>query len=99
MRRCCGCSNKDQVITSCPPMKNQGHASPTMTLTKNENEHQASYQAERHFCYKCGEQGHLHKVCKKGKVPKQINSYHSYLLMSLFRISWVISLFLYNIPR
>jgi phage FluMu protein Com len=51
-----------------------------MTLTKNKDEQQASYQAERHFCYKCGEQGHLRKVCKKSKVLNQINSSHSYSL-------------------
>jgi hypothetical protein len=68
------------VITSCLLMKNQGCASPTMTLTKNKDKQQASYQAERRFCYKCGEQGHLQKVCQKGNIPKQINSSHSYSL-------------------
>jgi hypothetical protein len=59
MSRCFGCNNKDHVITSCPVMKNQRRAFPMMTLTKNKNEQQASYQDERCFCYKCGEQGHL----------------------------------------
>jgi hypothetical protein len=59
MRRCFGCNDKDHVITSCPLMKNQRCAFPTMTLTKIKNEQQASYKAERRFCYKCGEQGHL----------------------------------------
>jgi hypothetical protein len=59
MRRFFGCNDKDHVITSCSLMKNQRHAFPTMTLTKNKNGQQASYQAERRFCYKCGEQGHL----------------------------------------
>jgi hypothetical protein len=66
------------VITSCSLMKNQRRAFPMMSLTKNKNGQQASYQIERRFCYKCGEQGHLQKVCKKGKVHKQINSSHFY---------------------
>jgi hypothetical protein len=78
MRRCFGCNDEDHVITSCLLMKNQRRAFPTMTLTKNKNGQQASYQVERCFCYKCGEQGHLRKVCKKDKVPKQINSSHFY---------------------
>jgi hypothetical protein len=80
MRRCFGCNGKDHMITSCPLMKNQRRAFPTMTLTKNKNEQQASYQANRRFCSKCGEQGHLRKVCKKDKVPKQVNLSQSYSL-------------------
>jgi hypothetical protein len=72
-RSCFGCKNKDHMITSCPVMKNQGCASSKMTLTKENDKHQASCQDERRFCYKCGEQGHLTKVCNKGKVPKQVN--------------------------
>jgi hypothetical protein len=68
MRRCFGCNDKDHVITSCPLMKNQRRPFPTMTLAKNKSKQQASYQVERHF-YKCDEQGHLRKVCKKGKAP------------------------------
>jgi hypothetical protein len=66
------------MIASCSLMRNQGRASPKMILIKTKNEQQTSCQVERHLCYKCGEQGHLHKVCKKGKVPKPINSSHSY---------------------
>jgi hypothetical protein len=80
MRRCFGCNDKDHMITSCPLMKNQRRAFSMMTLTKNKNGQQASYQAERRFCYKCGEQGHLRKVCKKGKVPKKVNLSQSYSL-------------------
>jgi hypothetical protein len=61
-----------------PLMKDLGRASPTLTLTKTKNEHQASYQAESRFCYKCGEQGHLRKVCTMCKIPKPRNSLHSY---------------------
>jgi hypothetical protein len=43
MSICFGCNNEDHVIISCPLMKNQGHASSTMTFTKNKNEQQASY--------------------------------------------------------
>jgi hypothetical protein len=78
MSRYFRCNDKDHVITSCPLMKNQRRAFLTMTLTKNKNGQQASYQGERRFYYKCGEQVHLRKVCKKGKVPKQINSSHFY---------------------
>jgi hypothetical protein len=46
MRICFGCNDKDHVNTSCPLMKNQRRTFPTMTLTKNKNEQQASYQAE-----------------------------------------------------
>jgi hypothetical protein len=59
MRRCFGCNNEDHVIASCLLMKNQGRASPMMTLTNTKNEQQASCKVERHFLYKCGEQGHL----------------------------------------
>jgi hypothetical protein len=69
------CNKEDHMITSCPLMKNQGRASPKMTLIKTKNEQQASYQTERRFCYKCGEQGHLCKVCTKSKVPKPRNSF------------------------
>ena len=78
-RSCFGCNNKDHTITSCPVMKNQGCASSKVTLTKENDTQQASCQVERRFCYKCGEQGHLRKVCKKGKVPKQINSSHFFV--------------------
>jgi hypothetical protein len=80
VRRRFMCNKEDQLITSCSLMKNQGCASPTMTLTKNKIEQQAPRQAERRSCYKCGEQGHLRKACKKGKVSKKINSSHSYSL-------------------
>jgi hypothetical protein len=79
MRRCFGC-NEDHMITSCPLMKNQRRAPSTMTLTNKKN--QASCQVERRFYYMCGEHGHLPKVCKKGKVPKQVNLSQSYLLRS-----------------
>jgi hypothetical protein len=59
MRRCFGCNDKDHVIISCLLMKSQRHAFPTMTLNKNKNEQQVSYQVERRLSYKCGEQGHL----------------------------------------
>jgi hypothetical protein len=68
--RCFGCNGKDHMITSCPLVKNQRRASSKMTLTKTKDEQQASCQVERRFCYMCGEQGHLRKVSKKGKVPK-----------------------------
>jgi hypothetical protein len=80
VRRCFTCNKEDHVITSCSLMRNQGRAYPKMTLTKTKNEQQTSCHVERRFCYKCGEQGYLCKVCKKGKVPKQINSSHSYSL-------------------
>jgi hypothetical protein len=72
-RRCFGCNNKDHMITSCPIMWNQRRASSKMNLSKESNKQQASCQVERRFCYKCGEQGHLSKVCNKGEVPKQVN--------------------------
>jgi hypothetical protein len=68
------------VITSFPIMEIQGRTPPTMTLTKTKNEQQASHHAERCFGYKCAEQGHLCKICTQGKVPKPINSLHSYSL-------------------
>jgi hypothetical protein len=68
------------MITSWPLMKNQRHAPSKMTLTKTKDEQQASSQVERLFCYMCGEQGHLRKVCKKGKVSKQVNLFQSYSL-------------------
>jgi hypothetical protein len=78
--RCFGCNNKDHMITSCPGMKNQRRAFSKMTLTKENGKQQASCQVERRFCYKCGEQGHLSKVCNKGKVPKQVNLSQSHSL-------------------
>jgi hypothetical protein len=77
--RCFGC-NKDHMITSCPVMKNQRCALTKMTLTKENDKQQASCQVERRFCYECGEQGHLSKVCNKGKVPKQVNLSQSHSL-------------------
>jgi hypothetical protein len=77
-RSCFGCNNKDHTITSCPVMKNQGCASSKVTLTKESDTQQASCQVERRFCYKCGEQGHISKVCYKGKIPKQVNLCQSY---------------------
>jgi hypothetical protein len=78
IRRCFGCNDKNHTITSCPLMTNQ--ALFRMTPTKKEDKQQASCQVKRRFCYKCNEQGHLSKVCKKGKVPKQVNLYQSYSL-------------------
>jgi hypothetical protein len=80
MRRCFGCNDKDHMITSCPLMKNQRRAPSKMTLTKKKDKQQVSCQVERRFCYMCGEHGHLPKVCKKGKVPKQVNLSQSYSL-------------------
>ena len=80
MRRCFGCNDKDHVTTSCPLMKNQRRAPSKMTLTKQKDKQQVSSQVERRFCYMCGEHGHLPKVCKKGKVPKQVNLSQSYSL-------------------
>jgi hypothetical protein len=80
MRRCFGCNDTDHMITSCPLMKNQACALSGMTPTKKEDKQQASCRVKRRFCYKCGEQGHLSKVCKKGKVPKQVNLSQSYSL-------------------
>ena len=80
MRRCFGCNDKDHMITSCPLMKNQRRAPSKMTLTKQKDKQQVSSQVERRFCYMCGEHGHLPKVCKKGKVPKQVNLSQSYSL-------------------
>jgi hypothetical protein len=79
-RSCFGCNSKDHMITSCPVMKNQVCASSKETLTKENDKQQASCQVERRFCYKCGEQGHLSKVCNKGEVPKQVNLSQSYSL-------------------
>jgi hypothetical protein len=80
MRRCFGCNDTDHMITSCPLMKNQACALSGMTPTKKEDKQQASCRVKQHFCYKCGEQGHLSKVCKKGKVLKQVNLSQSYSL-------------------
>jgi hypothetical protein len=80
MRRCFGCNDKDHTITLCPLMKNQRRAPSKMTLTKKKDKQQVSCQVERRFCYMCGEHGHLPKVCKKGKVPKQVNLSQSYSL-------------------
>jgi hypothetical protein len=80
IRRCFGCNNKDHMITSCPLLINQACAFSKMTLTKENDKQQASCQVERRFCYKCGEQGHLSKVCNKGEVPKQVNLSQSYSL-------------------
>jgi hypothetical protein len=73
MRRCFGCNDKNHIITSCPLMKNQRREPSKMTLTKKKDMQQASCKVKRRFCYMCGEHGHLPKVCKKGKVPKQVN--------------------------
>jgi hypothetical protein len=80
IRRCFGCNDKSHTITSCPLMMNQACAFSKMTLTKKNDKQQASCQGERRFCYKCGEQGHLSKVCNKGEVPKQVNLSKSYSL-------------------
>jgi hypothetical protein len=80
MRRCFGCNDKDHMITSCPLMKNQRREPSKMTLTKKKDTQQASCQVERRFCYMWGEHGHLPKVCKKGKVPKQVNLSQFYSL-------------------
>ena len=79
IRRCFGCNDKSHTITSCPLMMNQACAVSKMTLTKKNYKQQASCQGERRFCFKCGEQGHLSKVCYKGKIPKQVNlsQFHS----------------------
>jgi hypothetical protein len=68
------------MITSCLVLMNQACAFSKMTLTKENDKHQASCQVERRFCYKCGEQSHLLKVCNKGEVPKQVNLSQSYSL-------------------
>jgi hypothetical protein len=80
MRRCFGCNDTDHMITSCPLMKNQACGLSGMTPTKKEDKQQASCRVKRRFCYMCGEHGHLSKVCKKGKVPKQVNLSQSYSL-------------------
>jgi hypothetical protein len=80
MRRCFGCNGKDHMITSCPLMKNETRALSKMALTKKEDKQQASCQVKRRFGYMCGEHGHLPKVCKKGKVPKQANLSQFYSL-------------------
>jgi hypothetical protein len=80
IRRCFGCNDKNHTISSCPLLMNQACAFSKMTLTKENDKQQASCQVERCFCYKCGEQGHLSKVCNKGEVPKQVNLSRSYLL-------------------
>jgi hypothetical protein len=80
IRRCFGCNDKDHMITSCPLMINQTRATSRMTLTKRKDKQQASCQVERRFSHMCGEHGHLPKVCKKGKVPKQVNLSQYYSL-------------------
>jgi hypothetical protein len=80
IRRCFECNDKNHTITSCPLLTNQACAVSKMTLTKENDKQQASCQVERRFCYKCGEQGHLSKVCNKGKVPKQVNLSKSHSL-------------------
>jgi hypothetical protein len=80
IRRCFGCNDKNHTITSCPLLMNQACAFSKMTLTKENDKQQASCQVEQRFCYKCGEQGHLSKVCNKGEVPKQVNLSQSYSL-------------------
>jgi hypothetical protein len=80
MRRCFGCSDKDHMIISCSLIKNQRREPSKMTLTKKKDKQQASCQVEQRFCCVCGEHGHLPKVCKKGKVPKQVNLSQSYSL-------------------
>jgi len=80
IRRCFGCNDKDHMITSCPLMINQTRVPFRMTLTKRKDKQQASCQVERRFSYMFGEHGHLPKVCKKGKVPKQVNLSQSYSL-------------------
>ena len=79
-RSCFGCNNKDHMITSCPLLMNQARALSKMTPTKENNKQQVSCQVERRFCYKCGEQGHLSKVCNKGKAPKRVKLSQSHLL-------------------
>jgi hypothetical protein len=76
IRRCSGCNDKNHTITSCPLMINQARALSGMTPTKKEDKQQVSCQVKQRFCYKCGEQGHLSKVCKKGKVPKAVSNRH-----------------------
>jgi hypothetical protein len=78
IRRCFGCNDKNHTITSCSLLMNQACAFSKMTLTKENDKQQASDQVERRFCYKCGEQGHLSKVCNKGEVPKQVKLSQSY---------------------
>jgi hypothetical protein len=80
IRRCFGCNDKNHTITSCPLLMNQARTLSGMTPTKENDKQQASCQIERRFCYKCGEQGHLSKVCYKGKVPKQVNLSQSHSL-------------------
>jgi hypothetical protein len=65
-RRCFRCKEKGYFIASCPHMEYKSLASPRMTFIKKESKQQASCKAEQCFCYKCGEQGHLWKVCRKG---------------------------------
>jgi hypothetical protein len=80
IRRCFGCNDKDHMIISCRVMKNQRRAPSKMTLTKKKDKQQASCQVERRVCYMGGEYGHLPKVCKKSKIPKQVNLPQSYSL-------------------
>jgi hypothetical protein len=78
-RRCFRCKELGHFIASCPHMKNKSLASPRMTFTTKESKQQASCQTERQFYYKCGEQGHLKKVCTMGKIHKP-RTFRSYLL-------------------
>jgi hypothetical protein len=80
IRRCFGCNDKNHTITSCPLLMNQARTLSGMTPTKENDKQQASCQVERRFCYKCGEQGHLSKVCNKGEVPKQVKLSQSHSL-------------------
>jgi hypothetical protein len=80
IRRCFGCNDKNHTITSCPLLMNQARTLSRMTPTKENDKQQASCQVERRFCYKCGEQGHLSKVCNKGEVPKQVKLSQSHSL-------------------
>jgi hypothetical protein len=80
IRRCFGCNDKNHTITSCPLLMNQARALSEMTPTEKEDKQQASWQVKRRFYYKCGEQGHLSKVCNKGEVPKQVNLSQSHSL-------------------
>jgi hypothetical protein len=80
IRRCFGCNDKNHTITSCPLLMNQAQTLSGMTPTKENDKQQASCQVEQRFYYKCGEQGHLSKVCNKGKVPKQVKLSQSHSL-------------------
>jgi hypothetical protein len=80
IRRCFGCNDKDHMITSCPLMINQTCTPSRMTLAERKDKQQASYQVEQRLSYMWGEHGHLPKVCKKGKGPKQVNLSQYYSL-------------------